>query len=52
VFRLDVQLDWGLLVGTAMLGAKVAYGKALWRAEREAARPDVVVTPETQRFRA
>jgi hypothetical protein len=31
VFRLGVQLDWGLLVGTAILGAKVAYGKELWR---------------------
>jgi hypothetical protein len=34
VFRLDVQLDWGLLVGTAMLGAKVAEGTVLWRSVR------------------
>jgi hypothetical protein len=31
VFRLDVPLDWGLLVGTALLGAKGAYATVLWR---------------------
>jgi hypothetical protein len=53
VFRLDVQLDWGLLVGTAMLGAKLASGTVLWRsvhadhAERVCRLPgdDVIPTP-------
>jgi hypothetical protein len=67
VYRLDVQLDWGLLVGTAMLGAKVASGRVLWRSVRadhseggcrragsldDTRTLDVVARPEAGRFHA
>jgi hypothetical protein len=31
VFRLGVALDWGLLLGSAALGAAVLHGRAPWR---------------------
>jgi len=34
VFRLGVDLDWGLFIGTAMLGARLLSDRAIWRSVR------------------